>query len=427
MPVARDSLDRPAIEKLQAEGFGNLLKEVLPSNAFYARKFADHSSLTTHQLPLNLLGQLPFTTKAELLADQQAHRPYGTALTYSLSRYSRMHQTSGTSGRPLRWLDTPESWNWLLECWEQLYRIAGVGSGDQLFFAFSFGPFLGFWTAFEGANRLGYCCLAGGGMSSGARLRFLLDNEATVVLCTPTYALRLAEVAREEGIDLAQSSVRMLIVAGEPGGSIPATRARIEEAWGAGVIDHSGLTEVGAVAIECPLNPGGLHIVESEYVTEVLDPQTGVAVGPGRQGELVLTNLGRIGSPLIRYRTGDLVRIDPRACPCGRVLVRLDGGIVGRVDDMIHVRGNNVYPSALEAVIRRFAEVAEFRVAVDRSATLAAVRVEVEPAAGASATGLAERIDRAIRDELLFRADVQTVSQGTLPRFEMKARRFVEG
>jgi phenylacetate-CoA ligase len=427
MPVARDSLDRPALERLQADRLCALLRQILPQNTFYARKLADHSPLTTHHSPLTLLAPLPFTTKAELLADQQAHPPYGTALTFPSARYSRMHQTSGTSGQPLRWLDTPESWNWLLECWEQLYRIAGVTSADRLFFAFSFGPFLGFWTAFEGANRLGYYCLPGGGMSSGARLRFLLDNAATVVLCTPTYALRLAEVAGEEGIDLARSGVRTLIVAGEPGGSIPATRARIEEGWGARVLDHSGLTEVGAVAIECLHNPSGLHIVESEYIAEVLAPGTNQPVPPGQTGELVVTNLGRVGSPLIRYRTGDLVRMDPRPCPCGRALVRLDGGILGRVDDMIHIRGNNVYPSALEAVIRRFPEVAEFRVVVDRSGAMAALRVEVEPRAETSASGLAERVERAIRDEFLFRAEVAAVGPGTLPRFEMKARRFTKG
>jgi phenylacetate-CoA ligase len=431
MPLARDSLDRPAIEKLQVDRLCALLKEILPDNAFYAGKLADSGTThppppTPHHSPITLLAPLPFTTKAELLADQQAHPPYGTALTFPSARYSRMHQTSGTSGQPLRWLDTPETWNWLLECWEQLYRIAGVTAADRLFFAFSFGPFLGFWTAFEGANRLGYFCLPGGGMSSGARLRFLLDNEATVVLCTPTYALRLAEVARQEKIDLARSGVRTLIVAGEPGGSIPATRARIEEAWGARVLDHSGLTEVGAVAIECLQNPAGLHILESEYIAEVLEPGGSDPVLPGQVGELVLTNLGRVGSPLVRYRTGDLVRIDPRPCPCGRALIRLEGGILGRVDDMIHVRGNNLYPSAVEAVIRRFAEVVEFRVAVDRSGTLAALRVEIEPAAGANGTGLAERVDRAIRDELLFRAEVQAVPTGTLPRFEMKARRFIK-
>src|SRR5207344_1229543 len=138
---------------------------------------------------------------------------------------SRLHQTSGTSGKPLRWLDTPDSWSALLDCWTINYRVVGLRQGDRLFFPFSFGPFLGFWTAFEAAARLGYFCLPGGGMSSVARLRLLLDHQTTVILCTPTYALHLSEVAREEGIDLASSAVRAVIVAGEPGGSIPATRS----------------------------------------------------------------------------------------------------------------------------------------------------------------------------------------------------------
>src|SRR5262249_40288293 len=154
----------------------------------------------------------------------------------------------------------------------------------------------------------------------------LLDNEVTVVLCTPTYALRLAEVARDEQIDLAASSVRALIVAGEPGGSIPATRQRIESAWGARVFDHYGMTEIGALGIECPEHPAGLHLLETECIAEVIDPETAGLVPPGQVGELVLTNLGRLGSPLIRYLTGDLVKIDPKPCPCGRSFMRLDGG-----------------------------------------------------------------------------------------------------
>src|SRR4029077_13545060 len=236
-----------------------------------------------------------FTTKAELLADQDGHPPYGRVLTYPLARYSRMHQTSGTSSRPLRWLDTAASWNWLLGCWEQYFQIIGLQPEDRLFFPFSFGPFLGFWTAFEAAARLGYLCLAGGGMSSTARLRFILDNQITVVFCTPTYGMHLSELARQEGIDLAGSPVRALIVAGEPGGSIPETRARIEAAWGARVFDHNGLTEAGCLSIECPENPAGLHWLESECVVEVIDPDTLEAVPAGTPGELVLTNLGRPG------------------------------------------------------------------------------------------------------------------------------------
>ena len=429
-PQGVETLDRPTLVRLQGERLHALLAEILPTNRFYARKFAasgvSRTALSTQHSALGtLLAQLPFTTKAELLADQEVHPPYGEVLTYPLGRYWRLHQTSGTAARPLRWLDTRESWDWLLGCWEQMFRMVGVGPGDRLFFPFSFGPFLGFWTAFDAASRLGYLCLPGGGMSSAARLRFLLDNEATVVLCTPTYALRLAEVARAEGIDLARSPVRALIVAGEPGGSIPATRARIEAAWGARVFDHSGMTEVGAAAVECPENPAGLHILEADYIAEVLDLASGHPAAPGVVGELVLTNLGRWGSPLLRYRTGDLVRADPRPCPCGRAFLRLEGGILGRTDDMIHLRGNNLYPSALEEILRRFPEVAEYRVEVDHSGPLAALRVEVEPAAGAAPDGIADRVGRAIRDELLFRAEVRAVPAGSLPRFEMKAKRFI--
>lgn len=402
----------------------NLLRTLLPANRFYARKFAG--------LPLDDWTQLPFTTKTELLANQAEFPPYGDILTYPRERYTRLHQTSGTTGAPLRWLDTPESWERLLGSWRTLFSMAGVTAADRLLFAFSFGPFLGFWTAFESASRMGCLCLAAGGLSSGARLRMLLDNRVTVVLCTPTYALHLAQFAQDQGVRI--EGVRAVIVAGEPGGSIPATRERIERGWNARVFDHSGMTEIGPLAIECLEAPGGLHILEEDYYAEVIDPATGQtlptdrapdpqAAGAEILGELVLTNLGRLGSPLLRYRTGDLVRVDRRPCPCGRPWLRLAGGILGRTDDMIAIRGNNVYPSALENVIRRFTEVAEYRVTIDRTSALAELKIEIEPT-GDAAPNLAMRIGDAIRDELLFRAELSLVAPGTLPRFEMKARRL---
>jgi phenylacetate-CoA ligase len=416
-------VDRATLERHQGERLWALLQEILPRNAFYRRKFAAAGLEARDVRTPADLARLPFTTKADVAADQEAHPPYGGMLTYPLGRYCRMHQTSGTGGRPIRWLDTRESWDWVLGCWQTIYRVCGLSAVERLLFAFSFGPFLGFWAAFEAATREGHLCLAGGGMSSTARLRCLLDNGVTGVLCTPTYALHLAEVARREEIDLPGAGVRFLIVAGEPGGSIPATRARIEAGWGARVFDHGGMTEAGALAVECPENPGGLHVLESECIVEVVDPETSIAVGPGHPGELVLTNLGRWGSPLVRYRTGDVVRVDERPCLCGRSFVRLGGGIQGRLDDMIHLRGNNLYPSALEAVIRRFPEVVEYQVEVDRSDPLASLRISLEPAADGRAD-LAERVARVIGDELLFRAEVRTVAAGSLPRFEMKAQRF---
>jgi phenylacetate-CoA ligase len=391
-----------------------LLSEVASGNPFYARKLAGWDGRD--------LSAVPFTTKAELVEDQIAHPPYGSNLTYPLEQYCRLHQTSGTSsGRPLRWLDSAESWEWMLGNWRAIFAGLDLKPGDVFFFPFSFGPFLGFWTAFEAAAGAGYLVLPGGGQTSTARLRFLLDHGATVVCATPTYALHLAELAAAEGIDLASSRVRLVIVAGEPGGSIPATRARIEKVWGARVIDHYGMTEIGPVAAERIDTPGTQIVLHNRYLAEVLEPNGWKPVPEGSIGELVLTNLGRTGSPLIRYRTGDVVK--GIRGPDG--ILRLEGGILGRTDDMIHVRGNNLYPATIEAVVRRFPEVAEFRIAVDRSGPLADLCVEVEPLNGSSPNGLADAVARAIRDELLFRVPVALVEPGSLPRYEMKAQRVV--
>ncbi|MCX7701150.1 MAG: AMP-binding protein [Gemmataceae bacterium] len=395
-----------------SERWRELLELIVPRNPFYAQKLAGIP------WPALALHELPFTTKEELLADQRRHPPYGTNLTFPRDRYSRLHQTSGTTtGQPLRWLDTPESWRWMLECWHRYFDWMRLGPGDRLFFAFSFGPFLGFWTAFEAAVSGGWFVLPAGGMSSSARLRFLLDHQATVVFCTPTYALHLAEVAQRDGLDLTQAAVRLLVVAGEPGGNIPEVRARIEAAWQARVIDHSGMTEIGPCATEPWDRPGGLQILTEEFLAEVIDPQTLQPLPAGSVGELVLTNLGRLGSPLIRYRTGDLVRAGRDGW--------LQGGILGRCDDMLHLRGNNVYPSAIEAIIRRWPEVAEFRLILDLTNPLADLRVEIECVPNTDTSIVIDHIGKALRDELLFRAEVVAVPPGTLPRFEMKSRRLV--
>ncbi len=401
-----------------------LLSVVLPGNRFLARKLA---GVRPDDLrgPADL-ARLPFTTKPELAADQAEHPPYGSALSFPVERYSRLHQTSGTStGRPLRWLDTPESWDAVLRCWQIGFPLVGLSPADRVYFPFSFGPFIGFWSAFEAASRYGALVLPGGGMTSTARLRFLVEHEATVVFATPTYALHLAELAAKERIDLAGSSVRMLVVAGEPGGTIPATRERIEDVWGARVFDHYGMTEIGPVAVEAVDTPGEMILLESEYLVEVLAPNGTEPVPHGEFGELVLTNLCRTGCPLVRYRTGDLVRVSTAPDPAGRTWRRLAGGILGRADDMIHVRGNNLYPAAIEAIVRRFPAVAEYRIHVDHTGPLADLRLEVEPADGHDGPTLADAVARAVRDELLFRVDVTAAAAGALPRFELKARRLV--
>jgi len=427
-----ECLDRETLATQQACRLERLLAETYRRNPFYKRKLGE-AGVAVHALRLPKdLARLPLTAKSELVADQAANPPWGTALGEPIERYTRYCQTSSSTGLPLRWLDTNESWQWILECWKPVYRAARVGPGDRIFFPFSFGPFLGFWSAFDAGCQIGAQCVPGGGMSSQIRLRMIETIGATVVCCTPTYALRLADLAAEEngvGKDappLSEGSVRVLIVAGEPGGSIAATRERIERSWGARVIDHHGLTETGPISFECWESPGALHVNEGEYICEVLDPSTGRAVPDGQEGELVVTNLGRAASPVIRYRTGDMVvrRTDP--CRCGRTWARLEGGILARVDDMVNIRGVNVYPTAIESVVRRFPEIVEFRSTASRNGAMRTLSIEIEPAPGAGDLGaLAEKLSQQLFLALGLTVPVRIAEPGSLPRFEMKARRFV--
>lgn len=419
---------RQIIAQRQSDALRALLRALIPANPFYSAKYDAARAPGKVSHLGDFYGGFPFTTKAELVADQTANPPYGTNLTFPLERYTRCHQTSGTSGTPLRWLDTQESWDWMADNWQTILRVAGVTRGDTIFFAFSFGPFIGFWLAFEAGVRLGCRCLPGGGMSSAARLRAILDHRATVLCCTPTYALHLAEVAAAEGLTLADSAVKILIVAGEPGGSIPTTRARLESLWpGVRVFDHHGMTETGPVTYECPARPRVLHVLENAYVAEIIHPDTGAHVATGDTGELVLSTLGRLGSPLLRYRTGDLVRAAlDTVCECGRSELALEGGILGRTDDMVCVRGVNLYPSAVEEILRRHGGVAEYQVLVDTASTLTEIALKVEPLPIVSdVAALAHELESALQTAFNLRIPVAVVPQGSLPRFEMKAQRWV--
>lgn len=419
---------RGALEAFQLERLRELIAALVPNNRFYARKLADTGVRPELGSLREFTESAPFTFKHELVTDQHRHPPWGTNLTYPLERYTRFSQTSATTGRPLHWLDTPESWDWMLAHWERVYEAAGVGREDRIFFAFSFGPFLGFWTAFEAGTRMGCLCLPGGGLRSAGRLQLMLEAGATVLCCTPTYAIRLAEVAAEERIDLRASRVRVILVAGEPGGSIPGTRRHIEQLWpGARVVDHHGMTEVGPVSYGCPRRPDVLHVIEASYLAEVIDTASGEPAAPGAAGELVLTTLGRTGSPLVRYRTGDLVRrVECEQCECGSWDLALPGGILGRTDDMLVIRGVNIYPSAIEDVLRSDGGVAEYRVEVTSNHGLPELNLHVEPARpGEDAGVLARRLEAAFHRAFSLRVKVTEVPRDTLPRFEMKARRWM--
>jgi phenylacetate-CoA ligase len=411
---------RSAIHERQLKRLQHMLETVLSANEFYRKKFLAQGSCDINSI--ESLKNLPFTTKNELVEDQMHNPPFGTDLTFPPERYIRIHQTSGTTGKPMYWLDTEESWKWWAECWKVILDAAGVQPEDRIYFAFSFGPFIGFWAGWEGARKVGVMAVSGGGQSTAQRLKAIIDYGATALICTPTYALHMASEARNAGIDLAkESAIRITVHAGEPGASIPSTKRMIEESWGARCFDHPGATEVGAFGFECQSR--SVHVNEDEFIAEILDPNTGEAVAEGENGELVITNLGRIGSPVIRYRTGDLVQPSYQPCPCGRPFLLLQGGVLGRVDDMLIVRGVNVFPSAVENVMREFHEIEEFRVEIFEKQAMKEIKLILEPRES-SVIGLADQVSQRVRERIGLRPHVELVAPGTLPRFELKARRF---
>lgn len=430
--TSRRVADPASTKARQLDRLNRLLEFAVREHRFYRDKYANV------RLPLQSLDELsrlPLLEKRELSPPPEAAAKSGTANTgggdpavicgLPRERYVRFHRTSGTTGRPLQVLDTDDDWNWWLGCWQYVLDAAEVSRDDVAFMAFSYGPFIGFWTAHDSCARRGATVVPGGGMTSVARIALMQECGATVLFCTPTYAMHLAVVAAEQGIDLRGTSISRIVVAGEPGGSIPEVRERIEQHWNARVIDHCGATELGAWGVGSR-DGKGIHVIESEFIAECLvfeepSPQ-GRPADPGELSELVMTGLGRFGAPAIRYRTGDLVRPRPSEDAVNRFLY-LDGGVVGRADSMVVVRGVNIFPASIEALVRRAAGDAEYRVIQSCCREMAQLRVEVEAAGSDGAVSL--RLGELFRDQLGLRIDVAAVPVGTLPRFEAKARRWV--
>jgi phenylacetate-CoA ligase len=418
-----ETLSRKKLGTLQDRMLRKLQTTTLKSNPFYRSKF--RAAGIRKPVPLSRIAELPFTTKSELMADQLTNPPFGSDLSYPVSEYCRLHQTSGTTGVPVRWLDTAESWSNFVDQWCFVYRGAGVGPGDRIFVAFSFGPFSGFWTGFEAAYRIGALAITGGGQTSEQRVATIQATRPTVLVCTPTYAMRLAEVAESMGLDSAQLGLRTSIHAGEPGAGIPSTRHQLQKRWGVRTFDHCGMTEMGAVGFECQCQLGP-HVNEGHFILEIISPETGQPVEEGQRGEVVLTNLRRLGSPLIRYRTGDLAEASYSRCACRRTFALLRGGLLGRSDDMITIRGINVFPSAIENILRQFPEIVEFQGEVRREREMSelVLHLEITKTDPLEKKQIAEAVISRLHVNLNLRPAIQFAANGSLPRSEMKSRRF---
>lgn len=410
-----EQMTAAARETHQLVRLNQLLQRILPANPFYRQK------LDGLELPLTSLDQLsslPFTCKDELQVDADTGTRAANR-TWPVERYQHYHRTSGTRGRPLVVLDTAEDWQWWIDVWQFVLDAAQLESADRALMAFSFGPFIGFWSAYDAVLARGALAIPSGGLNTLARLELARSSRATALFCTPSYAMHMADVGEANRFDVPSLAVRRIVVAGEPGGSIPAVRQRIERAWNARVIDHSGATEVGPWGY--PTEDGtGLHVVESEFLAEFISLETGRPARDGELSELILTTLGRAGCPVIRYRTGDLVR--PYRGDAGpNRFVRLEGGVLGRVDDMMIIRGMNVFPSSIEQILRGFPDIVEYRMIASKAGAMDALTLEIE-----DRQQNPKRVARELQLQLGLRVDVKAVSEGTLPRWEGKARRFLD-
>ncbi len=429
-----EKMPREELQALQLHKLRRMCEWAYATTPFHKRKF-DAAGFKPDQLKtLGDIRRIPFMTREEWMESLMEKPMFGDLLATDPVNAIRYHLTSGTSGRtPIRVLDSTKDWDWIAEMW--CYGLWGFGirPEDIVYFAFGYGSFIGFWGAHYACEKMGALVIPGGAQTTEARIKQIIEMGATTVCSTPTYALHLWQKAREMGIDLArEGKVNKLICSGEPAGSIPAVKQQLEEAWGAKCGDTAGMTELGTIMIfECSHQPGGTHIIEDHFIEEVLNPASGEPVGYGELGERVVTSFGRGFIPVLRYRTKDMVmKVPASTCSCGRTWDLYDGGIRGRWDDMKLIRGTNVYPRAVEAIVREYPAIDEFQIYIWRRDDMQdeiTIKVELKPGYEAQWPDLKVKLakDLAGAHEGL-RFNIERMDYGVLPHFELKAKRLVD-
>jgi len=430
-----ETLPRETLRALQFGKLRDLCAWAQARSPFHRERFAAAKFDVSQLKTWDDLRRIPMMTREEWMASQAKSPPYGELPAWDPAVAVRYHTTSGTTGKtPLRALDGIRDWEWIADMWCYGFHAFGVRPADTVFIAFSYAQFIGFWGAHYANEKLGATVIPSGSLPSETRVKLIVDTGATVLCATPTYVLRLAQVAREMGIDLAkESKVKRIVMSGEPSGSVPAVRRQIDEAWNAVCADSAGMTEIGTIFMfECRHRPGGSHVIEDHFIEEVIDPATCEPVRYGEKGERVCTSFGRGILPLIRYRSCDIVEKRPAAdCTCGRTFDLYYGGIQTRVDDMHKIRGTNVYPRAVEAIVREHKEIDEFQLVLwnheETGREEVSVRVELKPGLDSTWTFLHPLLTKELAEaHENLRIHVEKAAQGELPRFELKAKRLVD-
>lgn len=425
-----ETLPREELESIQLRRFKAQMQYVYDHSPFYRRKYEQAGVKPADIRTLDDVRHVPFTVKEELRESQVRFPPWGDFPCIRPEEGVRVFQTTGTTGIPVRILLNQRDWT--VHFYEQFMHFMygyGIEKSDILFVPFGYSLYIAWWGFQAALEQAGVMIVPGGAQSSQDRVRNVFEWGATAVCGTPTYMLYLGDTARKMGLSLADSQVRVVVVAGEPGANVPSTKAAIEEFWGAKCYDDIGSTEISNFGFEC-VAQHGTHLIETMFYPECLDPETLEPVAPGEVGELVLSNLCTESVPLLRYRMKDLVRFNLAPCDCGRTFLRLDGGILGRSDDMFQFAGVNIFPSGIENLIREVEAFSnEYQIVVPKMGSGKRIRIRVEP----TSTDLSQDVmDAAVKEfittfkyRITVTPEVEVAAVGELPRFELKAKRLI--
>ena len=426
-----ETLPQEKIQALQLKKFRRMVKWAYDNSPFY-RRFYQEEGLEPEDIKnFEDISKAPKIEKGMMREVQQREPfPYGDMLTVPLKQVTAFRQTSGTTGTPVYQADTWQDWEWWSECWCYILYAQGYRDTDRVFIPFGYNIFVAFWAGHYAAEKLGCEVVPGGILDTRARILKMQELKCTAFMATPTYVLGMADAARNKlGLDPTKDlSVQKITCAGEPGASIPTTKRRMEEAWGAKVYDHIGATEIGAWSYECTEQPGGLHVNEAFFMVEIEDLETGqIITEPGKEGKMVITALDRIGKPCIRFDAKDVIRWADHQCDCGRTFRLIDGGVVGRADDITKVKGVLLAPTAIEEVVRSISELGdEYEVMVSKKGDIDEILLKVEILPGKEREQ--ESILSRLRDHLRVKTNlgyrIEVHPCGSLPRYEVKAKRF---